>query len=121
MYGLCSYPPALFDSSLLLREASCGFFLDLMFKPMSQVKTVDMSWTGGALIQRIPWSRGSTYRCIVVSQYTEYVTHKNIYVVVVFDGYGSTNTKDMTHQRRSKGNAGTTVTFTGDTAPLMLP
>ena len=32
---------------------------------------------------------------------------------------GSTNTKDMTHQRRSNGNAGTTVTFTGDT-PVTL-
>ena len=47
MYALCSYPPAMFHSSLLLREASSGFFLDLMFKLMSQVKTVDMSWTGG--------------------------------------------------------------------------
>jgi hypothetical protein len=33
---------------------------------------------------------------------------------VVFDGYEKSNTKDMTHQRRSKGNAGTTVTFTAD-------
>ena len=33
----------------------------------------------------------------------------------MFDGYVSTNTKDVTHQRRSKGNYGTTVTFTADT------
>ena len=68
-----------------------------MFKPMSHVKTVDISWTGGG----------------------EYVTHRYRDVVVVFDGYGSTNTKGITHQRRSKGNAGTTVTFTGDT-PVTL-
>ena len=37
----------------------------------------------------------------------------------MFDGYASTNTKDMTHQRRSKGNAGTTVTFTADTPVTM--
>ena len=29
--------------------------------------------------------------------------------IIVFDGYESTNTKDMTHQRRSKGKAGATV------------
>ena len=73
---------------------------------------------GGALIQRIPWIRGSTYGCIV-NQYTEYVTHKYRDAVVVFDGYDNANTKDMTHQRRSKGNAGTTVTFTGDTPVTM--
>ena len=71
-----------------------------------------------ALIRRIPLSRGSTYRCIV-NQYTEYITHKYRYTVVVFYVYGSTNTKDMTHQRRSKGNADTTVLFTGDT-PVTL-
>ena len=46
--------------------------------------------------------------------YTEHVKHKYRDAIVVFDGYASTNTKDMTHQRRSKGNAGTTVTFTAD-------
>ncbi len=35
-------------------------------------------------------------------------------VTVVFDGYGGTSTKDMTHQRRAKGQAGVTVTFTKD-------
>ena len=32
----------------------------------------------------------------------------------MFDGYESTNTKDTTHQRQAKGNAGTTVIFTAD-------
>ena len=82
----------------------------MTLKPMFQVKTVSLSWTGGgALIQRIPWFRGSTCICIF-NQYSEYVTHKCRYVVVVFD---STNTKDVTHQRRSKGNYWTTMTFTG--------
>ena len=87
-HKLCSYPPA--------RALSCsekhtsqhlllpsGFLLDLMFKPMSQIKGVDMFWTGGgALIQRIPWSRGSTYRCNG-HQYTEYVTNKYRNALVV--------------------------------------
>ena len=32
----------------------------------------------------------------------------------MFDGYGGTSTKDMTHQRRTKGHRGVTVTFTED-------
>ena len=32
--------------------------------------------------------------------------------IVVFDGYGGRATKDMTHQRRSKGQTGVTVSFT---------
>ena len=68
---------------------------------------------GGALLQCITWSRGSTYRDIC-RQYTEYVTRKYGDAIIVFDGYEKTNTKDMTHQRRSKRNAGTTVPFTAD-------
>ena len=37
----------------------------------------------------------------------------------MFDGYDSTNTKDVNHQRRPKGNAGTIVTFTADTHVTM--
>ena len=37
----------------------------------------------------------------------------------MFDGYDCIHTYDMTHQRRSKGNAGTTVTFTADTPVTM--
>ena len=44
--------------------------------------------------------------------YTEYVTRKYGDAIVVFDGYQSKSTKDMTHQRRSKGQGGATVTFT---------
>ena len=73
---------------------------------------------GGALIQRIPWSRGCTYGCIF-HQYTEYIKHKYRYAIVVLDGYDSTNTNDMSHQRWSKGNAGTTVIFTADTPVTM--
>ena len=124
-HELCSYPPALFDSSLLLRETHKPALADAIWVLLgpdvqADVPKKDSRYVldGGALIQRIPWSRGSTYRCIV-SQYTEYVTHKYRDAVVVFDGYDSTNTKDMTHQRRSKGIAGTSVTFTGDTPVTM--
>ena len=36
--------------------------------------------------------------------------------IVIFDGYDSISTKDMTHQRRAKGRIGPTVTFTEDMA-----
>ena len=70
------------------------------------------------VLHRIPWSHGCTYRDIC-HQYTEYVARKNRFAIVVFDGYESTSTKDMTQQRRSKGNAGATVTFTADMTIMM--
>ncbi|KAG1690300.1 hypothetical protein GQR58_007643 [Nymphon striatum] len=68
---------------------------------------------GGALVQRIPWARGSTYKGIC-RQYTEYVTKKYGQATVVFDGYGGASTKNTTHQRRMRGNAGATVMFDED-------
>ena len=73
---------------------------------------------GGALLQRIPWSRSSIYGDIC-HQYTEDVARKYKNAIVVFDGYESTNTKDMTHQRRSKGNAGATVTVASNMTTTM--
>ncbi len=54
--------------------------------------------------------RGATYSEIL-STYTEYVV-KNGQAIVVFDGYLSSTTKDMTHQRRLKSKLGATVTCT---------
>ena len=74
-----------------------------------------MSWTAGHLFNASHGLAGLhvTYGCIF-HQYIEYVKHKYRKAIVVFDGYASTNMKGMTHQRRSKGDAGTTVTFTAD-------
>ena len=44
--------------------------------------------------------------------YMEYVTRKYGNAMVVFDSYRGKSTKDMTHQRRTKGQAGAMVTFT---------
>ena len=52
-------------------------------------------------------------QCMV---YTEYVEKKYGKLIVVFDGYSGTSTKDMTHQRWSKGQNGVTVTFTEEIA-----
>ena len=48
----------------------------------------------------------------ICTVYMKYATKKYGECTVVFDGYGGTSTKDMTHQRRAKGQAGVTVTFT---------
>ena len=50
---------------------------------------------------------GTTYTEIC-SVYTAYVLKKYGEAVVVFDGYDGKSTKDMTHQRRTKGQAGVT-------------
>jgi len=117
---LCSYPSARFDSSLLLREADKPAFADAIWNLCKldvpaeiSNNSIKYALDGGALLQRIPWSCGSTYRDIC-HQYTEYVTRKYGDATIIFDGDEKANTNDVTHQRRSKGNAGTTVTFTVD-------
>ena len=114
-HELCSYPPALFDSSLLLHEADKPALADAIWKICESGVSADIpddgiqyALDGGALLQRIPWSRVSTYGDIC-HQYTEYVARKYKDAIVAFDGYENMNTKDMTHQRRSKGKAGATV------------
>ena len=61
-------------------------------------------------------SRGhelATYKEIC-TVYTDYVRKKYGEAIFVFDGNEGTSTKDMTHQRRAKGQASVTVTFTTD-------
>jgi len=102
-HELCSYPSALFDSSLLVCEADKPAFADTILKTCECEAPADILedgiqyvLDGGALLQRIPWSRSSTCGDIC-HQYTEYVASKYKKAIVVFDGYESTNTKDMTH------------------------
>ena len=72
-HELRSYPPALFDSSLLLREAHRLALADAIWVLLgpdvqADVTNKDSRYVldgGGALIQRITWSRGSSYRCIL--------------------------------------------------------
>ena len=67
---------------------------------------------GGALLQLIPWSRGSTFASILQS-YVCYVTQRFQQAVVVFDGYLSgPSTKGIPHQRKTKGKSSVEVVFT---------
>jgi len=50
----------------------------------------------------------------ICAVYMDYVAKKYGEAIVVFDGYRVSPTKDMTHQRWARGQAGVAVTFTDD-------
>ena len=116
-YELCSYPPALFESPFLLREAQKPVLADAIWSLLQTPKIPAVSGQvqyvldGRALLQHIPWKKGVTYSEIWGTS-TEYVTRKYGHAIVVFDGYLNSSTKDMTHQRRLKSKIGATVIFT---------
>ena len=79
--------------------------------PQGDTEVTKKVLDGGSLLQRIPWTRGSTYEDIC-AMYADYVSKKYGEAIVVFDGYGMSSTKDMmTHQRRAKGQTGLTSFF----------
>ena len=116
-FELCSYPPALFSGAQFLREAHKPVLANAIWsllpdQDISELpRELQYVLDGGALVQSIPWAKGATFKEIC-TVYTEYVTRKYGNAIVVFDSYPSKSTKDMTHLRRTKGQAGATVTFT---------
>ena len=117
-FELCTYPPALFESADYLNEAHKSNLADAIwavntsqevFIPKKAKYVLD----GGALLHRIPWTAGSTYRNII-AKYVDYVIKKHGKAAIIFDGYVGASTKDMTHRRRSKGKKGLTVSFSID-------
>ncbi len=123
-YELCSYPSALFESPMLLREPHKPALADAIWQLVAPHASVEMPLDvqyvldGGALVQRIPWPYGAKYKDIC-RQYIDYVSKRYGEAVVVFDGYVGISTKDMTHQIRTKGISGATVAFTEDMNALM--
>ena len=118
-HELCSYPTALFDSSLMLLQPQKPVLADaiwakLPFDPAGPAGEVQYVLDGGALLHRIPWPRGFPTYMDICDLYCYYVTRKYGAAIVVFDGYTSSSTKDMTQQRRAGGKTGTTVTFSDD-------
>ena len=65
---------------------------------------------GGALLHKIPWQKRSTFLMIIV-KYIEYVKNHYNCPIIIFDGYDTATTKDMTHHCRRKGVVGVEVTF----------
>ena len=117
-YELCSYPAALFDSSLTLRQPQKPVLADAIWAKLSSNATSGPEGDfqhvldGEALLHRIPWPRASATYQDICGLYCSYVTKKYGNAIVVFDGYDDMSTKNMTHQRRAAGKAGATVTFT---------
>ena len=64
---MCSYPPALFDCSLLSRKANKPLLADTIWTRMKNEQTtkstekVHYALDDGAFLHRIPWPRGLTY------------------------------------------------------------
>lgn len=125
-YELCSVPPSLFENSGLPRQANKPALADAiwleaqckdMTNPITHVSDdpADMVYVidGGSLLHRLPWPRGSTFGAIC-QMYGRYLQKFNTRTIV-FDGYKSPSTKDITHLRRSGGGVGAEVNFNDQT------
>ena len=116
---MCNYPPALFDSSLLLRKANKPVLADAIWTRTKNEQATQLTGNfhyvldGGALLHPISWSRGLTYHEII-SFYVQHVTQRYGQATVVFDGYEEgPSLKNCANQRRSTVS-GPSVHFDGD-------
>ena len=118
-YELCSYPPALFQTTDILLEADKPALAEAIWKqlPLAVRNTVlpqNVLYVldDGALLHRIPWNSGETYEGIS-SHYIRYVGDRYGNTVVVFDGYMSApSTKDVAHSRHVRSHSSPLVNFT---------
>ena len=54
---------------------------------------------GGYLLQAVDWKKGSTY-IDIINCYHSFIKRYGEKIIVVFDGYLNSNTKDLTHEKR---------------------
>lgn len=101
-YKPCSYPPSLFDSSLVLLKPQKPIFAAAIWPKLRSDSTgsegeLQYVLDGGALFHRIPWPQGfQKYREIYDhDKFCLYVTGKYGAAVVVFEGYKQSSTKDI--------------------------
>ena len=114
-HELCTFPPALFETTGVLNNARKPQLAEALSSMVVMSSNMDQTIQefvidGGSLIQRIPWERQSTIKNIM-HKYVEYVRQNYGSPTVVFDGYGSPSTKDMTHRQCKKGLTGVEVTL----------
>lgn len=115
-YELCSYPPPLFVSSLMLLKPQKPALGDAIWAKLPSDATgskgdVGCVLDGGALLHRIPCSQGFPKYREICDMYCQYVTGKYGATIFILDGYKQSSAKDMTHQRRTGGKTATSVTF----------
>ena len=115
-YELTAEPIALFKEGVMrkpdkpqLRRALTDGICDET-QPLTDQYVLD----GGALIHRIRWMKGETYKQTAM-RYIEYVRKKFGKCCIVFDGYGmSYTTKDHEHQRRSTRKTSSNITISDE-------
>ena len=107
-YELSVYPPSMFTSSGVPRNADKPQLVDAIAKDHFAAKEVIpvaaecTVFDGGSLLRRIQWDKGETYAAIA----SRYVCNVKKYPspVIVFDGYENlVSTKESTHKKRAKG------------------
>jgi hypothetical protein len=120
-HELCPVPSALFDNAGCMREAQKASLGEAIWSLGDCSAEININeemvyvLDGGYLLHKIPWPKGHTFKGIC-DLYVEYVRKQFGLATVVFDGYADgPTTKDVTHQRRSKGVMGTYVMFTKET------
>jgi len=114
-HELSSYPTALFEAKSLMRPANKSSLAHSLWtkmqRPSSCPSNVQFILDGGALIHKLPWTKGETWEEIML-MYCNYVGKKYGQAIVVFDGYiDSPSTKDQAHTRRNNGCVGVEVHF----------
>lgn len=116
-FEMCSFPPALFDASLLPRKANKSVLADEIWSYTNNDSVImipkEIAYfvlDAGALVHRIPWPPNLSY-AEICSMYVQYLKRRYKRATIVFDGYeAGPSTKDCTHQRRSSVS-GPLVTF----------
>ena len=118
-HELSTVAEALYETPELLHEAQKSILADSLRSLVDQItasissENVRFVLDEGALLHRIPWSRGSSFESIL-STYGNFVSINYGEAIMVFDGYKAFTTKDMTHKRRSKGKKGVCISFDRD-------
>ena len=123
-YELASRPSSMFDEYGRMRAAVKPQLADALSEigstggvheqPTGTSGVCYHVFDGGSLLYKVVWTKKQTFLSIAEA-YAKYVMHYEN-PCVVFDGYGSSTTKQCTHDRRVHGVAGPKVDFRGDTA-----
>jgi hypothetical protein len=115
-YEMCSFPPALFESQFLPRQANKPVLANAVWERTKQHQTdkppgdTHYVLDGGSLLHHLPWPQGSTYE-VIFNLGVQYVCRRYDKATVVFDGYeDAPSTKHCTHVRRG-GIGSQTINF----------